>query len=458
VRGDASGVPNMASSAANRRSLRRAAATSASTLVARAAGFGSFAVLVPVTLPYLGATRYGIWMTLLSIGALLGVTNLGLGNALITLLARTDAVRDEAEASHLVATTVAMLGAIAAVLAAAAVATVAIVPWGVVFNVTSPAVSREGRNAAAALLVIFILSTPVAAVAQVRLGYQEGYVTGWFDAAASVVGAAAVIAEVALHLRLPVLVATAAAAPLATGVLNWVFLVRRRPHLRFRPGLVDRAHVKMLFRAGGLYFVLQVAVVVGYSSDNFVAAQVLGPAAVTDYAVPSRVALTGLVLVSVAVAPLWPAYANAFARGDAAWALQIVRRSLALSAAAALAGGSIIVAFGQFVIGAWTRAEVVPSYGLLLGLAAWLVLGSVGTTLSMFLNAAHVVRPQVLCAISMAGSNIVLSVVLANKIGVAGLIWGTVISYTICVVVPYTVIIPRVWASIRASAAPAAVA
>ena len=43
----------------------------------------------------------------------------------------------------------------------------------------------------------------------------------------------------------------------------------------------------------------------------------------------------------------------------------------------------------------------------------------------------------------MAVANILLSIALARRIGVSGLIWGTVISYSAFVVVPYAFLVPR---------------
>jgi O-antigen/teichoic acid export membrane protein len=444
-----SSAPGQSELDRGRRRLRRAAATSASSLVARGANFASFVLIVPLTVPYLGAERYGIWMTLLSLVALLGITNLGMGNALITLIARTDAVADEEEAGRYVSTAVVLFGAIAISLGLVGAVVLPFVPWGNLLNVPAGALADEGGRAAVALLIVFLLTIPVGVVGQIRLGYQEGYVTAWLDATASVLGVVGVVVGIAVGAGLPWLVAAAAAPPLATGLVNWVLLVRARPVLRPLVRRADRRHARVLLRSGGLYFALQLAIVVGFSADNFVAAQVLGPAAVTQYAVPSRLALAGVALISVLVLPLWPAYAEALARGDVAWVLRILRRSLIATSTAGCAAAVVFVLFGGPIVDAWSRGEVDPGWGLLVGLGLWLVLGSVGSALAMFLNAAHIVRMQVICASLMATANIMLSIVLAKKIGVAGLIWGTVISYTIFVVVPYAVRVPRLLVRLR---------
>jgi O-antigen/teichoic acid export membrane protein len=291
--------------------------------------------------------------------------------------------------------------------------------------------------------VVFLLSMPIGLISQIRLGYQEGYVAAWFDGAASVVAVLGVAAAIALNMQLPVIVAAAVAAPLVTGAVNWILLVRRRPALLPSIAKVDLRHARILLRSGGLYFALELAIIVGFSSDNFVAAQVLGPAAVTLYAVPSRLALAGIAVLSAFAMPLWPAYADALARGDVPWVMRILRRSLIATTAAAVLGATVFVLAGGKIIEVWSRGKVHPHASLLIGLGLWLVLGSAGNALAMFLNAAHIVRMQVVCATLMAVANILLSIALARRIGVSGLIWGTVISYSAFVVVPYAFLVPR---------------
>ena len=114
-----------------------------------------------------------------------------------------------------------------------------------------------------------------------------------------------------------------------------------------------------------------------------------------------------------------------------------------LTASAAAVGGCLFLFTGSWIVELWSRGAVHPSEGLLSGLAAWIVLGSAGAALSMFLNAAHIVGLQVVCSTVMATTNIGLSVLLAHRIGVAGIIWGTVISYSAFIVLPYSVLVPK---------------
>lgn len=422
---------------------RRALASSATAIVARASGLVSFFVIVALTVRYLGAERYGVWMTVLSVVGLLSLANLGIGNALISLVARAHATGDIDEAGRLVSSAVTAVSVVALAIGISATLSLPLLPWKTLFNVSDNALANDASHAAAVLIAVVLVGIPVGLVAQIRSGYQEGYVTACWDTVGSVLAVGAVALAVTLGAGLPVLVAAAAATPLAATALNFAFLVRKRPSLMPRLVNVKRRYVMVLLRAGSLFFILQIAVIVGYSSDNFVTAQVLGPSAVTQYAIPSRLALTGVTLLTVFLSPLWPAYADALARGDREWVLKTLRRSIVIATSVAVAGALLFVLAARPFVDLWSRGEVKPSLGLVLGLSCWIILGSAGAALAMFLNAAHVVGLQVVCSGLMATANIVLSIVLAQRFGVAGVIWGTVIAYTVFIVLPYSVLLPR---------------
>ncbi len=68
---------------------------------------------------------------------------------------------------------------------------------------------------------------------------------------------------------------------------------------------------------------------------------------------------------------------------------------------------------------------------------------SLSQPLAMLLNAANVVRFQVVIAVLMCVTNLVLSIVLVETVGVAGPALGTAIAQTVCVLIPSAVYIRR---------------
>ena len=167
-----------------------------------------------------------------------------------------------------------------------------------------------------------------------------------------------------------------------------------RPALRH----LSRPATQELARLGGLFLGLQMAMVVAFASDNLIVARLLGVEAVPDLAVPFK--LFGFVpmLLGFVMAPLWPAYGDAIAKRDFGWIKKTLKRSLGLSIAISAAASSCSWAreIGSSTSG--RTAQIGASMSLLLGLAAWTMLSAVGTAVAMLLNAAAVIKFQLVTA------------------------------------------------------------
>jgi len=218
-----------------------------------------------------------------------------------------------------------------------------------------------------------------------------------------------------------------------------------RPWLRPAWSHVTRAVAGRIFHLGVWFFVIQLAMTVGYATDYFVVAQVLGSSEVTQYAVPARLfAFIGM-LVGMLMTPLWPAYGEAMARGDVSWVKRTLVRSLTLTLALTLVPCVVFVVFGRPIIHLWVGDAVTPSYSLLAGFAAWALVSGLGATVAIFLNGASVLRFQAVCAVLMAVAALALKIVFAGRWGVAGVPWAVVIAYTVFWAIPTAVYIPRLF-------------
>src|SRR5690349_19875957 len=72
---------------AGKRRYFRASATSLGLVAARSGSGLLNLVLTPFALRHLGAERFGMWMTITSIAALLAVANLGIDNGMVNIVA-----------------------------------------------------------------------------------------------------------------------------------------------------------------------------------------------------------------------------------------------------------------------------------------------------------------------------------------------------------------------------------
>jgi O-antigen/teichoic acid export membrane protein len=433
--------------------FRRASLSAATSGAAKAIALLTTAVSVPLTLNYLGTDRFGVWMTLSALIAILGFSDLGVGNALLNNVAHAAGRDDRTQIRAFVSSGVAMLLGVAAVLGLAFAAAYPFIPWARMFNVTSAPAIEEVGPAAAALVGCFLLTMPAGSLQQVRLGLQQGYVNSAFVAAGDIAGLALVIAAIVLRLGLPWLVLAMAGGPLVATIANGAVLLKRMPWLRPSSRFVVPSAVRSLLQVGLLFLVLQLAVAVAFTSNSIIIAALIGPSAVAEYTVVAKLFLVPSLLVGFAIAPLWPAYREALSRGDVRWVRATFGRSIRLSLAVAGLSSVVLVALGLSIIDLWVGSSVHPGFDLVLAVGIWTTLSAVGTATSMLLNGAQVMRFQVVTAIMMATANVLLSVSLTSWIGVSGVVWGSILAYTAFALLPLLLYLPRLFSRIDAGAA-----
>lgn len=408
-------------------------------------------VTLPLTLNYLGPERFGIWLTLSSLVGLVAFLDLGLGNGLMNAVTRSLALGDMEGARTEVSSAAFVLMATAVALGAGLLAIFAFVPWATVLAATTPLAREEAGPAVAMFAACFLVGLPISVVSQVRLARQEGYFVHLFAAAGNVGSVLALLVVVRSSGGLPALVLALVIPPLLGAVLNGVVLFAGRGS-QLRPSIrLARADVaKALLRSGFLFFVLQASIAVAITSDSLVLAHLRGPVAVADYGVVARLFLVPTGIVGAILAPLWPAYGDAIARGDYRWVAMTLRRSALGTVLFIAPAAAALVLAAQSIIPAWIGSTVQPEFALILAYGVWVVLSSMAMAGAMFLNASGQIRVQAGMAAAMAVVNLALGVVLTGTVGESGVVWASVISYSVLILVPMAVYVPAVLRRLRA--------
>jgi O-antigen/teichoic acid export membrane protein len=415
---------------------RRALLTAATSVAARLTALLVALITIRLTIGYLGAARYGLWMVITSVTAFLAFSDLGVGNAIINRMSAAFASGERERSAKEVSSASAVLGVMNLVIIVVAALLLPILPWDRIYNVHGLAAAEAGPSTFA-LLACFALLLPLGLVQRVQLGFQEGFVANLWLIAGSILGLLLVIACIAFRLGLPWLVLSVAGGPVITTGLNWVQeFIFSRPWLRPRWVKVDLRVGVRLVRTGLLFLGLQIAAAVAFSSDNLIATQLLGPVAVAQYSVVQRVFIVLPALLAVAAVSLWPAYGEALVHSDRPWIRRMLVRSTLFAVGLTAAGSLIILAASRLIFGFLIGPALMPPLALSVGFAVWAVLYAFGNVASMLLNAANVIVFQLVAASVMAITSIFLKIELGRIYGVSGIIWGTVIAYGLLSVLP----------------------
>ena len=389
------------------------------------------------TVNYLGTERFGMWALISSFTAMLSFADLGIGNGLLNSISDAYGKDDREGASRNVSSAFYMLLFIAVLIAVIFFAAYPYISWAAVFNVTSAQAIAEAGPAMTLFIVCTLINIPLGVVQRIRMGYQEGFINSLWLAIGNVTALFAVLTLIYFKSGLPYLVFALVGFPLLAQLGNGLFLfLKQRVWLMPRWRHFNFSSAGKLLQLGFLFFVLQMAISIGFESDGFIITQFLGAEAVTQYAIPKRLFILATTLLGIVLSPLWPAYGEAAARKDTAWTKRTFLKSLLFSSFFGISSALILLIFSKPILRIWVGDAVSPSWALLVGLAGWLILYSILNPFAMFMNGVNIINFQVATTVLMTIVNIIVSVVLVQRIGVAGPIWGTVISLSLCVLLP----------------------
>ena len=424
---------------------RRAIASSVAGIALRGSAFVVVLISVPLTLGYLGATRFGLWMTIASVVALLGATDLGIGNGVLNNVSHAFGRGDSDAARRYLASGFAALSGIGIAFGVIFVVVYPLIPWANLYNVSAdPTAAAEAGPATAVLVATFLIGLPLGVAAAVRSAYQEGFVQSGFAGLGNAITVVLLLVAIAAEASLPALVLAMSTGPIIAAVINLIVLLRiQRRWLAPARSDITASAMRSVVGVGLAFMVLQIAYTVAFSTDRLIVAQVVGPAAVADYSVVYRLFSIPAGLAAIAIVPLWPAYREAIARRDIGWVRLTLRRSLLFVLAATIPLAIVLWLAGPAIVALWTRGDVVPAEGLYSALAAFTVALAVANVFSVLLNGAQALRFQIIIWIVMAVLNIVLSIYLASLIGVAGVALGSVASVVAVLIIPAGIYIPR---------------
>lgn len=425
---------------------RRVALTAAASVMAKGVQYVGLFLSVSLTVGYLGTERYGLWMALNAIIAMMTFADLGLGFGLMNAVSAAHGKDDVDAARRSIWSVTAVLGLIAAATIALFFVAYPWIPWTSLLkhDAQSPQTLAEAGPAMAALIICFALGLPLQLVSRVQMAYQEGFETNLWSAFGSILSLGMLLTAIRLKAGLVWLMLGVTAAPLIANLINWtVFLTMRRPVLRPGRGCVTLVDSWSLLRTGFVFFIIQMSIAVGYQSDNLVIANMLGLEDVTLYSVTFKLFLFVPMLLSFITQPLWPAYGEAIARGDVPWIRKTLKRSFMIGLAINVPPSILLAFFGDHLIHLWVGPQVTPTFALRLGFALWAIINGVLAPLSMFLSGINVVKFQIFTAVGMAVFNLAISIILTRNFGVVGCIYGTVSAQILFMLLPALVFVPK---------------
>lgn len=404
---------------------RRAGLTSLTLIVARVMNIITGLATIPITLNYLGADLFGIWMALTSFVVFLGFTDLGLGVGVQNALIKCHGEDDHQTPGRIVGMGVLALSAIAAILCVVAMFVLPTLPLTQWVKFEDPDSARWLLPTAQVMLICFAVGLPAGLVQRLCDAYQRGYWGYGMLMIGRTLGFIGVCVAAYSAWSLPILAGVYLAAPFVVMLLGTVVLVwPRMPWLIPRwPGL-DGKLAHALFGTGTLVLLSHIGRAIFNAMPTVLIANLIHAAAVAPYAVTQKLIGVGTLAIAPVVLSLWSPIGEAAVRGDAPWIRRTLRRTLRYVTLAYAPVAIILVLLGRPIIRIWTgQPEAVPDWSLLLAVVCYSSLTIYGQLVVTILGALNRFALRSAATLSLAAVSTAICFWYGDKLGTDGIIW-----------------------------------
>lgn len=419
--------------------LRKVFWTATSSALARGVSVLTVLISVPLTLKYLGAERYGLWMTITSFIAFLGFADLGIGNVLVNVISKSSQTDDTTFVKKSVTSSLFFLFVAAGCLGIIFAISYQFIDWNKLFNLSSYLAKQEVGPSLILFVICFLTNLPLSIIPRIQMGYQEGYICGIWQGISSLIGLALLAIIIRANAGLPWLVFAITGSATLGNLLNGISLfLYQRPWLLPKWKDVSIVVAKSILGVGLLFLFIQTANAFIFASDNIIISNVLGPDSVTTYSIPSKLYALVPTLIYIVLAPLWPAYGEANARGDAIWAKKTFLKAVTITALLCLLSSIFLVTYGKDIIKIWAGPDVPYSIPLMIFLGIWTTLQSLLAAIALYLNALNKIRFQTCFAITTAILVFLIKYKLAESIGLIGVVIGNIAVSSLLMLLPYS--------------------
>ncbi len=394
-------------------------------------------VLVPLTIDYVNPTRYGIWLTLSSIIAWFSFFDIGFGNGLRNKLAEARAHGDLTKAQSYISTAYALFALIFASVWIVFLVVNHFVDWSVVLNAPSKMAS-ELSNLAIIVFSYFCLQFVLKTINIVLLADQKPAKSASFDMIGQMISLV-IIYFLTKYTQgsLIYLGIALGATPILVLIIASLWLYKHEyRNLRPKISCVHFSDGRNIMGIGIQFFIVQVAALVIFQTNNIVIAQVCGPDSVTVYNIAYKYFGIILMIFMIIMTPFWSAYTDAFVRGDKSWMIDTLKKLKMIWVLLSI-GGLVLLALSKYLLWLWIGDKVKIPLSVSVTMLLFFLIYTLLALYFHIINGIGKIRLQLIFYVILAVINLPLIIFMGHRYGLVGIITGNILT-----LIPHFVYLP----------------
>jgi O-antigen/teichoic acid export membrane protein len=381
-------------------------------------------VMLPFNVAHLGPAAYGLWVLSTSVTTYFSMLDLGYGSAQVKFAAQYRALRD-ADALNEITSTLFFLFSGLAVAMYVIASTVAF-RLGDLFAL-GPAQAATGRWVLMIVSAHIALGLPFSVFGGVTNGFQRFYLNNIISIITSITVALATVLVLLRGHGLLELVAVTTSIRIAALFAYRTTAYRAFPLLSVRWRHVRKARLQEVTAFSIFLLVIDVAQKINYSADTMVIGAFMGTAAIAIWAVGARLILAVRTLSQVLGRLLFPAIVDGATRGSAGRLQRVLTQGTRLSLAMVTPMALVLALLADRIVAGWVGPRFAGSVAVIQLLAVVVTLRIGTNTAYTLLKGGGHHRFAAAATMTVALSNLALSLVLVRPFGLMGVAFGTLI-------------------------------
>ena len=414
--------------------------------------------MLPFNVAHLGQSAYGLWVLVASVTVYFSMFDLGYGVAQVRFAAKYRAQGDVNALNEIASTMFCMFSGIG--LLAFLIATTIALNLQNVFQLT-PEQVRIGQIVLLFISAYVALGFPVSVFGGIVNGFQRQYLNGAVAFVTAIVVAVVNAIVLLAGYGLPELVAATTGVRILSYVAYALNAYRVFPELRIRPRFFKRERLREVTGFSIYILVIDLANKLNYSTDTIVIGAFMGTAAVAVWAVAQRLIEIVQRITDQLNSVLFPVVVDTSTVERVDKLQKILIQGSRLSLAMVVPLATVLGLTARPLVMAWVGPNFAGSINVIYILSIVVAFRVGNATSTVILKGSGLHKVLAISNLSMALSNLVLSVLLVRWYGLIGVAIGTLIPMVVfSMFVVFPVACRRVqlsrWSVIRQSVWPAA--
>lgn len=384
-------------------------------------------LMVPLTLNYLGTTDFGIWLTLSSIIAWFGFFDIGIGNGLRNKFTEAISLGDHKLAKTYVSTAYAGITLVMALLLIGFIISMNFINLNSLLKAPS-GVNYNLNTLAIIVFSLFSLRMVLKMISTILLAHQRTALSSIFDPISNIIALLVIyLLTVLSEGSLPSFIYTVTIIPVIVFAVG-TYLFFRNEYKDYRPSLrfIELSRIKELAGLSFRFFVIQIAVLVIFSTDNLIITRLFQPEDVTVYNIVFKYFNIITMGFAIVMTPMWSAYTEAYIKNDVQWIRSTNKKLVNLWF---LIFGAVIFMYfiADWFYKLWVGDKITVPSILSIFMGLFILISTWNNIFVYFINGTGKIRLQSIFSVIAAFINIPISIYLARELGMgpSGVILGT---------------------------------